>query len=126
MNIIRFPKIFNNNSTAVLTDSNEAMLQSIRLLIYSEVSTLLGDPGFGVNLKKYFYEQNNYILKDILIDEIYTKICTFLPQIFLERKNIQITQKHDKLYMQIAFKLRDTFESNIYELVLFNLEDSVE
>lgn len=126
MNVIRFPKIFNNNATAIITDPNQCVLQSVYLLINSEINSLLGDPGFGVRLKKYFFEQNNYILRDILIDDIYTQLCTFLPQIFLERKNIKITQKHEKLYMQIAFKIRETFESSTYELVLFNLEDSIQ
>ena len=124
MNVIRFPKIFNNNSTAVVTDPSACMFQSIRLLINSEMTSLLGDPGFGIRLKKYFYEQNNYILRDILIDEIYTQLCTFLPQIFVERKNIQITQKYEKLYVQLSFTIKETFESSTYELVLFNMEDS--
>ena len=72
MNVIRFPKIFNHNSTAVVTDPAAASLQSLYLLINSEIHTLLGDPNFGVRLRKYFFEQNNYILRDILIDDIYT------------------------------------------------------
>lgn len=124
MNIIRFPKIFYNNATAVITDPNVGTQQSLNLLLNSELGALLGDPGFGIRLKKYYFEQNNYILRDILIDEIYTQICTFLPQIFLERKNISIEQKYSKLYVQIAYKIKENFETNIYELVLFNAEDT--
>lgn len=125
MNVIRFPKIFNNNSTAIITHSNKAVLQSLYLLMSSEINSLLGDPNFGLRLRKYFFEQNNYILKDILIDEIYTQIHTFLPQIYLERKNIRIIQKNNVLYAQIAFRLKDSFEADMFELVLLNSEEII-
>lgn len=124
MNVIRFPKLFNNSSTAVVADDNKITLQSLHLLCSSESETLFGDPEFGVRLRKYFYEQNNYILRDILIDELYTKIITFCPWVFLERKNITITQKDNKLYAQIICKNKDTFETNMFELVLLNLEET--
>lgn len=123
MNVIRFPKIFNHNSTAVITDANAATLQSLYLLISSEVNTLLGDPNFGVRLRKYFFEQNNYVLRDILIDELYTQIRTFLPQIYLERRNISIQQDGYILYAQIHFKIKENFESSMLELVLFDAEE---
>lgn len=124
MDIISFPKIFKNNSTSVITDPHISIAQSLKLLLNSELGSLFGDPGFGVRLKRYYFEQNNYVLKDILIDEIYTKICTFLPQIFVERKNIIILQKHSKIYVRISYMIKDSFEHNIYELVLFNSEES--
>ena len=123
MNVIRFPKIFNHNSTAVVTDPAAASLQSLYLLINSEINTLLGDPNFGVRLRKYFFEQNNYILRDILIDDIYTQIRTFLPQLYLERQNITIRQEGQTLYAQIYFKIKENFENNMLELVIFNGEE---
>ena len=32
---------------------------------------MFGDPDFGIRLKRYTFNQNNYILRDVLIDEIY-------------------------------------------------------
>ena len=57
----------------VVKYGNEATKQSIRLLVSCESGEFFGDPEFGIRLKRYFFEQNNTILKDILIDELYTK-----------------------------------------------------
>lgn len=124
MNIVRFPKIFNNNSTAVITNDNAATLQSMHLLVGSECGTLFGDPEFGVRIRKYYFEQNNYILRDIIIDELYTKIVIFCPQVFIDRKNISITQKDTKLIAQIQCKNKNTFETNMFELALFQEEEN--
>lgn len=123
MNTIRFPKIFNNNSTAIVFDENEATLQTLHLLCSSEIESLFGDPTFGLKLRRYAFNQNNYILRDILIDEIYTKIRTFCPWLILDRKNIIITQKYQKLYAEITCKQKSNFETNTFELNLLNLEE---
>ena len=82
-----------------------------------------GDPDFGVRLKRYAFEQNNYILRDILIDEIYTQITTFCPAVFLDRKNITIESDGYKLYARIVCKNQKTFETNTFDLTLFRSEE---
>lgn len=122
MNTINFPKMFNGNSTIINT-GNKASIECIHLLLSSEVGELFGDPDFGIRLKKYTFNQNNYILKDILIDEIYTQLATFCPQLILDRKNITIKQKENKLYAEIVAKNRIDFQTNVYSLVIFENED---
>lgn len=126
MNCIGFPRIFNGNSTVVKEDtmtSSDATLQCLRLLLGSEEQTLFGDPEFGIKLRRYLYEQNNYILRDILIDEIYTKMTDFFPQIYVDRRDIKIQSVKNKLYVTIACKNKHTFENNVYNLKLFEGED---
>ena len=36
---------------------------------------------FGILLKHYMFNQNSYVLKDMLIDTLYTQIAIFLPQV---------------------------------------------
>jgi len=117
MNSIQFPKIFNNSSTNVVKDY-DATKQDVMLLLCSESGELFGDPFFGVRLKRYTFNQNNYILKDILIDEIYTQLSTFAPQLTLERRDIDIVQKGAKLYCKIKAINKIDFTTNMYELVL--------
>ena len=62
--------------------------QSIRLLVSSECGEFFGDPDFGIHLKRYFFEQNDIILRDILIDEIYTKNSRLLPHKFILKEKI--------------------------------------
>lgn len=121
MNTIGFPKIFNGNST-VVKYGKEATKQSIMLLCSCESGEFFGDPDFGVRLKRFFFEQNNTILKDILIDELYTKIVAYCPNIYLERKNVVIFAKGSKLVANITYRDQETFTTDMFSLVLFRTE----
>lgn len=121
MNSINWPSMFKGNSTSV-KQGNDAVLTCLHLLLSTEQGELLGDPEFGIKLKAYTFEQNNYILKDIIIDELYTKIRTFCPQLYLERKNIIITQEKNKLTAHISCKNQEDFETNTFDLVLYDTE----
>ena len=87
---VAFPKMFNSSRTILYKD-HEATLSNLKLLLESSRTSLFGDPYFGTDLKKYLFEQNDSILKDLLIDEIYTTILTFMPQLKLNRNDIIIT-----------------------------------
>jgi len=121
VNTIGFPKIFNGNST-IIKSGQEATKQSIRLLVSCESGEFFGDPDFGVRLKRYFFEQNNNILKDILIDELYTKIVAYCPHIYLERKNIVVFASGSKLVANITYRDQETFITDMFSLVLFRTE----
>lgn len=125
MNSIRFPNIFSGNATVVIPDENSttSILEWLHLILSSEVGTLHGDPDFGLRLKRYMFDQNNYILRDILIDEIYTQITTFCPMVYLERKNITIDADAYELRARIVCKNQKTFETNMFDLVLYRSEE---
>ena len=80
--------------------------------------TLFGDPYFGTSLKKAIFEQNDSILKDLLIDEIYTVIVTFMPQIKLSRKNIDISSDGVDVFAKITCTDLTDFTTNLYEINL--------
>jgi phage baseplate assembly protein W len=121
MKSIKFPDMFNSNSTKTIKDL-DATKQNTILLLYSEKGELFGDPYFGLRLKKYLYEQNNYVLKDVIIDEIYVQLALFIPQIKVERKDIKITQDRTKLYCSFKAINQIDFTTNTYNLVLFDEE----
>lgn len=121
MKSISFPKIFSKNTT-LIKEGDDAILQNLRLLLLSEAGGFKGDPYFGVNLKRYQYDQNNYILRDILIDEIYTQIAIFMPQLIVERRNIEIIQEYDTCYVKITARNQIDFTTNMYQLALFKEE----
>lgn len=97
---IKFPDIFSSAKTNLIKD-NEATLSNTKLLIASWKDSLFGDPYFGTNIKRYVYEQNNIILRDIIIDDIFESIRTFIPQILVRRDWIKINQKNSELYATI-------------------------
>ena len=52
MKSIDFPNMFNSSSTNIVS-GKEATSNNIKLLLQSEKGELIGDPYFGVNIKKY-------------------------------------------------------------------------
>ena len=119
MKSIAFPKMFNLNSTNIEKDF-DATRQNTLLLLRSEKGDLFGDPYFGIKLKRYLFEQNNYILKDIIIDEIYTQLALFMPQLKVERKDIKIEQDRAKLYCTFKAINQSNFKTDMYSLVLYD------
>ena len=79
---------------------------------------LFGDPYFGMVFKRVLYENNNIILRDLLIDEIYTAIAVFMPQIKIDRKGIEIFQKEDNLWAKITCVNLLDYTTNVYEIEL--------
>lgn len=116
---IAFPEMFNRTVTNTVSDY-EATLQNIKMLLWSEKGELFGDPYYGTGLKKYLYEQNDAILKDILVDDIYTAIATFIPQILIDRKGITIESDGARVTATIEATNRVSFETNLYNLVLLD------
>lgn len=122
MKSIAFPKIFNRTTTNTVRDY-DATLQNLKLLLWSEKGELFGDPYFGTGVKKYFYDQNDTVLRDILIDDLYTAIALFMPQIKISHKDITLVKtKKGELSVSIkALNLVD-FTVDTYNLVLFQNE----
>ena len=122
MKSIAFPKMFNKNSTNISKDFN-ATKQNTLLLLHSEKGDLFGDPYFGIRLKRYLFDQNNYILKDIIIDEIYTQLALFMPQLIVKRNDIKIKQDRAKLYCNFKATNQANFKTDMYSLVLYDEDD---
>ena len=118
-----FPTMFNTGATKIIYD-RDATKQNLKLLLMSTKQSLLGDPNYGTNIKKLIFEQNNAILRDIVIDDIYTNIQTFLPQIRVERKDIELTPEGKTLYVNIKAKNMLDYNFEDISLALFNLEES--
>lgn len=120
MNCISFPNIFKPSSTLVKQDK-EASKECLYLLLNSEKGTLTIDPYFGIRLKRYTFDQNNYILRDIIIDEIITEMKVFCPQLNIERKDITIEQvDRARLVAHIKVTNKADFTTNMYDLVLLD------
>lgn len=112
-----FPKMFNNTASIILTDK-EAVRSNLVALLSSEANTLFGDPYFGCQLKKYLFEQANSIIVDLLIDELYTTIKTFMPQVYIERKYITIWTNKTELFAKIQYQYIVDGTSDLFTIQL--------
>lgn len=128
MRSVKFPKMFTNNSTNVWKSSEylDATKQNVKLLLKSERGELFGDPYYGVLLKHALFDQNHIVLRDILIDIIYTQLVLFIPQVHIDRNDINIIQNREKgiLYLEFSGINQIDYTVNTYNLVLF--EDTTE
>lgn len=122
MNAVRFPDMISSNKTAIIKDL-DATKQNLELLLTSYKKTMLGDPYFGTNLRKLFFESNNAILRDLVVDDIYTAINNFMPQIRVIRKNIEITSDRNSVYVRIKAQNVLDFSFDEYNIKLLEVEE---
>ena len=127
MRSIKFPHMFNTNSTRVWKSSEHlnATKQNTKLVLYSERGELIGDPYFGLMLRHFMFDQNNYILRDQIIDMIYTQLAIFIPQVHVERKDITVFQDREKakLYCEFSGINQIDYQLNTYNLTLYSNSD---
>ena len=121
MKSISFPKMISHNYVQTVSDY-DATLQNMKLLLGSEKGEFVFDPFFGIRLKRYTFEQNNKILMDILIDEIYEQLVIFMPQLIIKRKDITLVSETAKIYVNIKARNQKDFQLNTYNLVLLDME----
>lgn len=121
---IAFPKMFTNNNTNLVKDY-QATLSNLKMLLYSDKYGLLGDPYYGTNIKRMlfnqsgaFIDQEDVPLREIFIDDIYTAICIFMPQIKVDRNNIDIVQTKTKAYAAILCTNLVDKTTNLYNINL--------
>lgn len=111
------------NTSAKLIKDKEATSSNLNLMLLSDKYSLFGDPYFGTSIKKLTYDQNNQVLRDLVIDDIYTAILTFMPQLLINRKDIILTSDGNKIYASIkALNMLD-YTTDLYNITLTGTEE---
>lgn len=119
---LAFPNMFSSESVNLYKDK-QATLTNLKLLLATEVTSLFGDPGYGTRLMQTIYSQNDFILRDLVIDEIYTAIKTYMPQMIVERKDISIIAEDDKLHAEIKAVSATDYTLDLYRIQLTDTEE---
>ena len=119
---INFPDMVNNTTTNLIKDK-EATASNLKILVMSDKTSLFGDPYFGTLLKKYIFEQNNVVLRDLIVDEIYTAIKIFLPQILVTRKDIIVTSNGVDIFARVKCLNLLDYTTNIYNINLTTIDE---
>ena len=122
MNAIRFPDMLSSNKAAIVTD-RAATQQNLKLLLLSNKYTLFGDPYFGSNIRRLLFEYNNVILQDLVIDDIYSAINTYMPQIRVLRQNIVVTSDGNSVSVTIRAQNLLDYSFDEYTINLLNVEE---
>ncbi len=114
---VKFPDMLASSKVNLASD-HVATWQNLVLMLKSDRTSLFGDPYYGTILKKLLYNQNNIILQDLVIDELYTSILTFMPQIKLARSDIKLTIENDTIYANITCVNLIDYQLNTYSIKL--------
>ena len=114
--------MFSGSSTNIL-DGLEATRQNLTIMLMTQKSSFFGDPYFGSNIKKMIFEQNSNVIRDLIIDDLYTCIANFMPNIKVERKDIQIVSDRATIHANIKAKNLIDFNMEEISIALFNLEE---
>ena len=105
-----------------MVEGRDATIQNLKLLLLSDRGGLFGDPYYGTVIKKLLFEPNNYILRDIVIDAIYTAILQFMPQILVTRKDISIIQQGHTIYVTVKATNMLDYQTDMYNINLLSYE----
>lgn len=116
---LAFPDMFSKDGVRTnLIEGHQATFSNLQLILYTTKKSLLGDPDFGSLLRAKLFEQNTPILQDLVIDDIYTTIITFMPQLVLKRSDIKVTSDGIDLYATIKCTNLIDYELDTYTINL--------
>ena len=119
---ISFPNMFSNASTKLVYDK-DATWQNLKTSLMIDRGSMFGDPYWGSGIKRLIFEQNNSILRDIVIDDIYNTIANFMPQVRVNRKDIELNTDGVTLHVSIKARNLVDFQLETVNIALFNLEE---
>ena len=122
MKSIAFPNMFTSSRTQMYED-RDATLSNLKLLLQSFKGSLLGDPFYGTRLNKVIYSNNHQILRDLIIDDVYMSIVTFMPQLKVERSDIDVYGDDINLFVTIRATNLLNYTTNLYEVNLTETEE---
>ena len=116
---LSFPEMFSKDGTRTMTiEDHAATFSNLKLVLSSTKNSLLGDPDFGSLLKSKLFEQNTVILQDLIIDDIYTTILTFMPQLVLKRTDIKVTSDGVDVFATVQCTNLIDYELDTYTINL--------
>ena len=115
---IAFPNMFNGSKVNLLRDY-DAIKSNLTALLSSDKGALIGDPYYGVNLKKLLWEQAyDPIIRDLIKDDIFEAIYSYMPQITVYRDDISISVVNNVVSASIKVRSDSGIDSNLYEIQL--------
>ncbi len=119
---LNFPDMFNTTTTKIVKDA-EATKSNLALVLLSNKKSFIFDPDFGCNLGFLFFEQNADIIPELVIDQIYSAIQTFMPQLLVDRRDITITQENNSVLINVKALNYMTHEIDNYTLTILTSEE---
>lgn len=117
---IAFPNIFNGSKVNLYKDY-DAIKSNLTALLASDRGALFGDPHYGTRLKTLLWEQTyDPIIRDLIQDDIFEAIYSYMPQITVYRNDISINVINNVVTASIKVRSDSGIDSNLYEIQLLS------
>ncbi len=83
-----------SNRTGMFKESThkELVMQNIKLLLNTSKGEFFGDPFFGTSIRKLLFNPNDFVIKDLVIDDIASAIAQYVKEVTVNRSDIRIEQ----------------------------------
>ena len=113
---IAFPDIF-NGSKVNLTKDYDAIKINLKSLLMSNRGGLYGDPHYGLNMKQILWDQAcRPVVIELLKDEIFNAIYSYMPQIEITRDDIDVTVDGNIVHATIEVKADSRIPSDLFKI----------
>lgn len=121
---LAFPNIF-NGATVNLYKDYDAIKSNLKNLLYSNRGGLFGDPHYGTNLKHILFDQSaKEIMKELVKDDIYEAILSYMPQTTIERDFIEVYIQDTFVSVTIKAKNDLGVVSDLLQIELLNTDEN--
>lgn len=121
---LAFPNMF-NGSTINLYKDYDAVVSNLKNLLYSNRGGLFGDPHYGTNLKHILFDQSaKEIMKELVKDDIYEAILSYMPQTTIERDYIEVYIQDTFVSVTIKAKNDLGVVSDLLQIELLNTDEN--
>lgn len=115
---IRHPNTFSIRSGETqLVKEFKAINQSINKILTTSKGELFGDPEFGCNLQTLLFEFQGNDLNSLIKEEIVTALNQYEKRIFIQEKDIEITNNQLSIEILIKYSLRYTDLRSSYRYI---------
>lgn len=113
---IAFPDIF-NGSKVNLNKDYDAIKINLKSLLMSNRGGLYGDPHYGLNMKQILWDQAcRPVVIELLKDEIFNAIYSYMPQIEITRDDIDVTVDGNIVHATIEVKADSRIPSDLFKI----------
>ena len=112
-----------HSANSKLLSDKEAIRNNLILGLSCEAGSLFGDPYWGCQLHKFIYEQPSTLIRDLIVDTIYTFILEFMPQIYCKRNDIIVTIDSNAVFASLSYIIKSNGVSDMYTIKLTDSEN---
>ena len=106
---MQFRNTFNTDTGQIISNAGASRLhQSIFLILSTAIGERFLVPDFGSNLHKRIFEQNDYILRDLIQLDVKQALAKWEPRIEVISVEVQSESEGNTLPVNISYRIKST------------------